>query len=52
MEAALLANDKDRLLVVGLTSSICIEGKDLPVCSRAAGGNVVIKSKVKSASKV
>ena len=50
--AALLANDKDKLLVVGLTSSICIEGKDLPVCSRAAGGNVVIKSKVKSASKV
>lgn len=50
--AALLANDKDKLLVVGLTNSICIEGKDLPVCSRAAGGNVVIKSKVKSASKV
>lgn len=50
--AALLANDKDKLLIVGLTNSICIEGKDLPVCSRAAGGNVVIKSKVKSASKV
>lgn len=50
--AALLMNTADKVLIVGMTSSICIDGSEIPCGSRTMAGNIMIKNKVKSASKV
>ena len=51
--AAILVEDKDQILVCGDRASICIEASEIPVVSRAAGGNIIIKnSNIQPASKV
>ena len=50
---ATLVSDEDSILIVGLTNSICISAKDIPMQSRVALGNQLIKSsKVTSITKV
>lgn len=48
-----LVQDEDMVLVAGDKTSICILGKDIPLCGRAAMGNAMIKqSNIVSISKV
>ena len=47
-----LLNDEDNVLVIGISNSICIPAKDLPILSRPATGNIVIKDRIQSVSKV
>ena len=51
---AVLINDSDRLLITGDKSAVTIETSDLPILSRTANGNAVIKNnnKVISIAKV
>ena len=39
-----LVADEDNILVVGKLSSICISAKDIPLTSRIATGNQLIKN--------
>ena len=51
--AASLVNNDDNILIVGDTTSICIACSDIPVLTKTAEGNAIIKtSKIKSVSKV
>ncbi len=50
--AATLINDEDNILVLGKSKSICISAKEVPQLGRTAIGNVIIKDKIQSASKV
>ena len=50
--AAALLNDEDQVLVVGGSKSICISAKDIPLLGRAAAGNITLKDKIQSVSKV
>jgi DNA gyrase subunit A len=43
VSCATLANDNDKILVVGTNKSICIEASDVPICSRTAVGVQIIK---------
>lgn len=47
-----LLSDEDNVLVIGISNSICIPAKDLPILSRPAAGNIVIKDRIQSVSKV
>lgn len=48
-----LVQDEDIVLIAGSTTSICISGSEIPLLSRAASGNMMIKgSKITSISKV
>lgn len=48
-----LVSDEDSILLVGVPNSICISAKDIPLQSRAALGNQLIKSgKITSITKV
>ena len=44
IKGAMLVEDKDNVLVVGGTNTICIAAKDIPLTSRTATGVSVIKS--------
>lgn len=50
--AAALINDTDNILILGLSKSICISAKEIPSLGRTAVGNIIIKDKIQSASKV
>lgn len=50
-DAALL-NDSDNILIIGLSKSICISAKDIPIQGRTAIGVTVIKDRIQSVSKV
>jgi DNA gyrase subunit A len=51
--AATLVEDSDSILISGDKNSICIEAKEIPLLTRAATGNIIIKnSNIISASKV
>ena len=50
--AAALINDEDNILILGKSKSICISAKEVPQLGRTAIGNVIIKDKIQSASKV
>ena len=52
VSAAQLISDEDNVLVIGISNSICIPAKDLPILSRPATGNIVIKDRIQSVSKV
>ena len=50
---AALVSDNDHILIVGKPNSICISAKDIPLLSRTASGNIMIKNSViKDAIKV
>lgn len=38
-----LIDDKDKILILGQTNSICIESTDVPTLGRTADGNIMIK---------
>ena len=50
--AAALINDEDNILILGKSKSICISAKEVPQLGRTAIGNIIIKDKIQSASKV
>ena len=52
LAAAQLVNDSDMVLVVGNKSSICVKGEEIPTMSKIAIGNMVLKDKIMSVSKV
>lgn len=48
-----MVNDEDNILISGISNSICISAKELPVLSTAAKGNVVLKgTRLQSVTKV
>lgn len=50
---AALVNDDDSVLILGDKNSICVAASEIPVLSRVAGGNQIIKgSRILSVSKV
>lgn len=53
LAAACLVADTDHVLIVGLTNSICIDAKSIPIIqTRTAAGNILIKNRIKTVSKV
>ena len=53
VQDAALVNDKDNVLIIGNTNSVCISAKDIPVLGRAGIGSQMIKNnKITSVSKV
>lgn len=50
--AAALVEDSDSLLVTGAAKSIVIEAKEIPTLGRIAVGNIIIKSKIDSVTKI
>ena len=47
-----MISDEDNLLLCGLTNSICISAKDVPLLSKSAEGNIMCKNKVISVTKI
>ena len=47
-----LISDEDAILIIGNSKSICISATDIPSLSRTAAGNIAIKDKIQSISKV
>ena len=41
---AAMVDDTDTVLVIGRPNSICISAKDMPILSRTAVGNAIIKA--------
>jgi DNA gyrase subunit A len=53
ISCASLVNNDDMVLVCGNTNSICINASDIPVQTRTAAGNIIIKNNnILSVSKV
>lgn len=53
LAAIAMVNDNDNILLVGVNNSICIDGKSIPVTTRAAKGSILIKgNSIVSVSKV
>lgn len=52
LSAAQLISDEDNVLLIGGKNSICISAKEIPLQSKTAIGNVVLKDAVLSVSKV
>lgn len=52
LAAACLVADTDHVLIVGLTNSICIDAESIPTMSKMAAGNMLIKNRIKTVSKV
>jgi DNA gyrase subunit A len=50
--AACLVAEDDHILIVGLTNSICVGANEIPIMSRIAMGNGLIKNRIKTVSKV
>ena len=50
--AAQLINDKDMILIVGNKSSICVNADEIPLQGKTAIGNIILKDKVLTISKV
>ena len=49
---AALISDEDSILIIGTSKSICLSATDIPVYGRQAAGNIAIKDKIQSISKV
>ena len=49
---AAMISDEDNILLSGINKSICISAKDVPLVSKTADGNILIKNKVVSISKI
>lgn len=47
-----LLSDEDAVLIIGKSKSICIPATDIPLLSRTAAGNIAIKDKIQSVSKI
>ncbi len=47
-----LVSDGDSVLIIGMSKSICIPATDIPLLGRTATGNIAIKDKIQSVSKV
>lgn len=47
-----LLSDEDSVLIIGSSKSICIPATDIPLLGRTAAGNIAIKDKIQSVSKV
>ena len=53
LAAACLVADTDHVLIVGLTNSICIDAESIPIIqTKTAAGNILIKNRIKTVSKV
>lgn len=53
LSGAMLVNDTDNILIVGLPNSICVSARDIPLSGRTTAGNALIKnSKIKKAVKI
>lgn len=51
--ATAMLSEEDNILIVGITTSVCLSAKDIPTLGRPATGNQLIKSfVVKSVSKI
>ena len=49
---ATMIDDDDNILLVGITSSICISAKEVPLLGKPSQGNILIKNKVMSVTKI
>ena len=49
---AAMIDDDDNILLVGITSSICISAKEVPLLGKPSQGNILIKNKVMSVTKI
>ena len=47
-----LLSDEDSVLIIGSSKSICIPATDIPLLGRTAAGNIAIKDRIQSVSKV
>jgi DNA gyrase subunit A len=52
LAGAAMIDDSDNVLLSGATNSICISAKEVPLTSKTAEGNIMIKSRLKSISKI
>ena len=52
LAGAAMIDDSDNILLSGATNSICISAKEVPLTSKTAEGNIMIKSRIKSISKI
>ena len=52
LSAAQLISDEDNVLLIGSKSSICISATEIPLQMRTAIGNIILKDKILSVSKV
>ena len=50
--SAALLSDEDSILAIGVSKSICISAKEIPILGRTAAGNIVLKDRLQSVSKV
>lgn len=50
--AAALISDEDNVLIIGDKTSICIAGNEIPIVSKTSIGNILIKGKIISVTKV
>ena len=50
--SAALLSDEDSVLAIGVSKSICISAKEIPILGRTAAGNIVLKDRLQSVSKV
>ena len=49
---ATLISDEDSILIIGNSKSICLSATDIPTFGRQAAGNIAIKDRIQSISKV
>ena len=49
---ATMVSDEDNVLIMGSKNSICISATDIPLISRQALGNILIKDNIKSVTKI
>jgi hypothetical protein len=47
-----MIDDEDNLLLSGMTNSICISAKEIPIVGKTAEGNIMCKSRLKSVTKI
>lgn len=52
LAGAAMIDDSDNILLSSATNSICISAKEVPLTSKTAEGNIMIKSRLKSISKI
>lgn len=52
VSGAALISDEDSILIIGASKSICLSATDIPVYGRQAAGNIAIKDRIQSISKV
>ena len=50
--SATMISNEDNVLIMGNKNSICISATDIPLISRQALGNILIKDNIKSVTKI